>query len=205
MTSLPPPISPRDADVARFVARFRQLTSRHVAVLAFPDVTQTPVDRSLRRLLRHRFLTRIPRVSGDGKGSHGWIYQLARKGWSFAEKPDSYKKLYKPDWHALMVADITCDFLAASKNGRFTLQHYDLEVERRPADVPIRPDLVVQLETHGEPAVVLVEAETGSHGLKRLNGKCEATGRLQEPMSEHFRWCSSPYLMTSTYGGPGTR
>jgi hypothetical protein len=160
--------------VVRLVGRFRQLTSHHVAVLAFPDVTQTPVDRALRRLLRHCYLTRIPRVFGDGEGSHGWIYQLARKGWSFAEKPGSYKKLYKPDWHALMVADMTCDFLTASKDGRFTLQNYGLEVEGSPGGIVIRPDLVVQMETHAEPAVVLVEAETGSQGLKRLNGKCEA-------------------------------
>ena len=59
MTSLPPPLSERDAAVVRLVGRFRQLTSRHVACVLLADVTEMPVNRSLRRLLAMGYLTRF--------------------------------------------------------------------------------------------------------------------------------------------------
>jgi hypothetical protein len=130
MTSLPPPLSERDASVVRLVGLFRQLTSRHVACVLFADVTEMPVNRSLRRLMAMGYLTRLPRVFGDGGGSHGWIYQLGRKGWIFAERAGTFKKAYKPNWHALMVADIYCDLLEASRAGRYELLGFELEVER---------------------------------------------------------------------------
>jgi hypothetical protein len=59
MTSLPPPLSERDASVVPLVGRFRQLTSRHVRRVLFADVTEMPVNRSLRRLVTMDYLTRL--------------------------------------------------------------------------------------------------------------------------------------------------
>lgn len=174
MTSLPPPLSERDAAVVRLVASFRQLTSCHVACVLFADVTQMPVNRSLRRLVASGYLTRLPRVFGDGGGSHGWIYQLGPRGWVFAERTGTFKRVYKPNWHALMVADIYCDLLEAARSGRYTLTGFELEVERTPASEPIRPDAVIQLEGGGQIATVLLEAETGSHVLRSPDNKCHA-------------------------------
>lgn len=100
MTSLPPPLSERDAVVVRLVGRFRQLTSRHVACVLFADVTEMPVNRSLRRLLASGYLTphltclrrrwRIPRVGVPAR----------RRGWVFSERAGTFKRSYKSNWHA---------------------------------------------------------------------------------------------------------
>ncbi len=186
MTSLPPPLSERDAAVVRLVVSFRQLTSRHVACALFPEVTEMPVNRSLRRLLASNYLTRIPRVFGDGGGSHGWIYQLGRRGWAFAERAGTFKRSYKPNWHALMVAVIYCDLLEASRAGRYTLTGFELKVERTPANEPIRPDAVIGLERDGKAATVLLEAETGSHVLRSLDNKCRAYWNASRAYGDDF-------------------
>lgn len=186
MTSLPPPLSERDATVVRLVSRFRQLTSRHVATVLFADVTEMPVNRSLRRLMASGYLTRTPRVFGDGGGSHGWLYQLGRRGWVFAERAGTFKRVYKPNWHALMVADIYCDLLEASRAGRYVLTRFDLEVERTPGTEPIRPDAVIGLEHNGRAATVLLEAETGSHVLRSLDRKCKAYCQASRAYGDDF-------------------
>ncbi len=187
MTSLPPPLSERDAAVVRLVARFRQLTSQHVACVLFHDVTAMPVHRSLRRLLALGYLTRFPRVFGDGGGSHGWVYQLGRKGWSFAERAGTFKKAYKPNWHALMVADIYCDLLEASRAGRYELVGFELEVERTPVKEPIRPDAVIHIKGQLSTAALLLEAEIGSHDLKSVDNKCAAYWQASRAQPDDFR------------------
>jgi hypothetical protein len=187
MTSLPPPLSERDASVVRLVGRFRQLTSRHVACVLFADVTEMPVNRSLRRLLAMGYLTRLPRVFGDGRGSHGWIYQLGRKGWNLTERAGTFKKVYKPNWHTLMVADIYCDLLEASRAGRYELLGFELEVERTPAKEPIRPDAVIHVKGKISTVTLLLEAETGSHGLKSIDNKCGAYWQASRTQPDDFK------------------
>jgi Replication-relaxation len=187
ITSLPPPLSERDAAVVRLVGRFRQLTSRHVRCVLFADVTEMPVNRSLRRLVAMGYLTRLPRVFGDGRGSHGWIYQLRRKGWIFAERAGTFKKAYKPNWHALMVADVYCDLLEASRAGRYELLGFELEVERTPAKEPIRPDAMLHIKGQTSTVTLLLEAETGSHGLKGIDNKCGAYWQASRAQPGDFK------------------
>jgi Replication-relaxation len=113
------------------------------------------------------------------------------------------QKAYKPNWHALMVADIYCDLLEASRAGRYELLGFELEVERTPAKEPIRPDAVIHIKGQLSTVAVLLEAETGSHGLKDIDNKCAAywqSSRASRAQPDDFRWSSLPCPMASICG-----
>ncbi len=55
-----PAPSARDRAVVELVDRFRQLTASQVAAVLFTDqVSKTPLDRTLKRLVERRYLTRL--------------------------------------------------------------------------------------------------------------------------------------------------
>ena len=86
-----------------------------------------------------------------------------------------------------MVADIYCDLLEASRAGRYELLGFELEVERTPARAPIRSDAIIHIKGQLSTATLLLEAETGSHGLKGIDNKCAAYWQASRAQPDDFK------------------
>lgn len=109
-------LSPRDAMVVRQVGKLRQMSSGQLRATLFHEVTQTPLDRALSRLVRDRYLAPVGRRASSTKGGAGAaVYQLGLRGWAMLEKPGRYWPYRSVNEHSLRTADAYVDLLAAER------------------------------------------------------------------------------------------
>lgn len=151
-------LAARDLTVVQLVGRFSQLTSTHVGEVLFAEVTDTPLDRALKRLVQHGYLRRLGRRSTDSAGSGGYVYELGRVGWAELGKPEGYRRKYGISNHALKVADIYVEFVRAHRAGDVELIHWELEKPYGDA----RADLVVYLGRDGKRLDYCLEIDLGT-------------------------------------------
>jgi hypothetical protein len=157
-----PVLTARDRTVVELVGHFRQLTAGQVAAALFADqVSKTPLDRTLKRLVERRYLARLARpVGGDGGGSAQYVYQLGRAGWRLLGKPGEYWPFRAVNLHALAVADCFVALTVADRAGDCTLLAFEPEpgCHVTTGGVQLTPDARAEVgyRDQGGQAVVLV-------------------------------------------------
>jgi hypothetical protein len=82
-------LSERDREVVELVGNFRQLLPSQIGARLFQGRSSTtPPDRTLKRLVERKRLSRLKRlVGGDHGGSRQFIYQLGCQGWRSLDRP----------------------------------------------------------------------------------------------------------------------
>jgi hypothetical protein len=163
-------LSARDLAVVQLVGRFGQLASTHIGAVLFDEVTDTPLDRSLARLVRHNYLRRVGRRSTDKAGSGGFVYELGRVGWAELGRPEGYRRKYGISNHALKVADVFVALLQAERAGQVELIHWQVE---RPVG-EARADLYAELGLPGNKQLdYCLEIDLGTERSGRIRSKLD--------------------------------
>jgi hypothetical protein len=171
-------LPPRDRAVVELVARFRQLSARHVQEALFAGLaSKTPGDRTLKRLCERGYLVRLARpVGGDGGGSNQHVYQLGRVGWRMLGMPGSYWVARSVNRHSLAIADCFVSLTAVERGGQLTVLRFDTEPDchRAVGTVRLTPDsyFEVGLWEHRLKFMVFLEVDLGSEHPRVIREKC---------------------------------
>lgn len=178
---IPMELSGRDRAVVALVARFKQASSTHIYELLFSDVSRSPCDVALRRLVTRGYLARVERriVGGTKGGSGQYVYQLGRRGW-FMHFGSNYKPWRSVNFHALGIVEAFIQLKRAEAAGRFVFDGYSTEPDSWAVigGVELRPDLFIQATTPSlEQHKLWLEVDMATEGQKQLRGKLEAYWR----------------------------
>lgn len=169
----------RDQAVVELVGKFRQLTAGHLRVLAFDELaSQTPLDRTLRRLVDGKYLMRLHRlVGGTQGGSAQYVYQLGRQGWRLLERAGEYWAPRAVNLHALAVADCLVNLKIAEKRGALEVVCFTAEpaCHVKVGGILLTPDAFVELKLAGsrEQLISWLEVDRGTERLNTIQEKCE--------------------------------
>lgn len=169
----------RDRLVVEYVGRFRQLTAGHIRKFVFGElVSQTPCDRTLKRLVEAKYLMRLHRlVGGTQGGSTQYVYQLGRQGWRLLERAGEYWAPRAVNLHALAVADCLVKLKSAEQRGVLEVASYITEpaCHVRVGDILLTPDAFVELKlgVSREPLRSWLEVDRGTEHLDKIQEKCE--------------------------------
>jgi hypothetical protein len=172
------PLSARDQAVVELVGRFRQLERRQIGALRFAGLaSQTPLDRTLKRLVERQYLARLPRLVGaHGGGSAQYVYQLGRRGWKLLGKPGTYWPFRSANLHTLAIADCFVTLQAAAQQGQLTVIAFTPEPEchETVGGVLLTPDayLEVGFRAFGSKVACFVEVDRGTEHADKIQGKC---------------------------------
>jgi len=172
-------LSPRDAMVVRQVGRLGQMSTAHLRAALFHGVTQTPLDRSLSRLVRARYLLPVGRRVSSAKGGAGSVvYQLGPRGWVMLEKPGRYWPYRSVNEHSLRAADVYVALLAAEREGHLKVLSFELEkpVGDARADVWLELGLVARRVR----VPYCLEIDLGTERPSRIAEKCAAYWRAYD-------------------------
>jgi hypothetical protein len=170
---------PRDLSIVNFVGLLRQVSTPQIKVSLFAERTQTPLDRSLKRLVAGRFLSRVGRRhSHESLGGIGpYVYQLGPKGWALLGKRGRYWPYRSVNDHMLCVGDVFVGLIAAERQGLLKLLRYSLEQPVGEAQA----DLYVELDTgQPEPDGYFLEIDLGTERPSRIREKCAAYWRAYD-------------------------
>lgn len=141
-------LSARDERVLQLVDWFGQLSSSHIRELAFADVSDTPADRALKRLVKLKLLRRVGRRASDELkgGAGGFVYQLGKTGWHHMRDGGTWWRHREPNPHTLMMADIFVLLVLAERQGTIKILECELEhpVGRGRADIYVKLGLVAR-------------------------------------------------------------
>ncbi|HEX3781432.1 MAG TPA: replication-relaxation family protein [Pseudonocardiaceae bacterium] len=180
----------RDRAVIELVAKFRQMTSGQIRDSLFAGLASaTPVDRTLKRLVEQKHLSRLKRlVGGDQGGSGQFVYQLGRAGWKLLDKPGSYWVPRAVNLHTLAIADCYAAFKRAEQDGQLEVIQFTTEPECHQAvgNVLLTPDAYVEVGNRTEQVKhsYWLEVDRGTEHLEVIQEKCEryyrAYGMWQE-------------------------
>lgn len=166
-------IDQRDYAVVQLVARFKQLTSRHIAAVLFADAkSHTPADRTLRRLVERRYLARIERrmVGGAHGGSGHYVYQLGPEGHRLFGT-GRYLPAHAIHPHTLAIADAYVALVRQEQSGKLRIVGYLTEPDCHTTigKYELKPDLYIELARPGSntPGIrILFEVDMASQGKK---------------------------------------
>ena len=186
-------LSSRDLAIVQLVARFSQLASTHVGEIFFADVTFTPQDRALARLVRHGYLRRVGRRSTDQAGSGAYVYELDKLGWAELERSGDYRRKYSLSNHALKVADIFVELMQAHRDGTIQLLHWELEKPFGEA----RADLVVNLGWQDKRLDYCLEVDLGTERSGIIRRKLDAYWRAFSASNGNFPYVA--FLVPDAY------
>jgi len=167
----------RDMQVVELVGKFRQLTAGHIRALLFADVaSQTPVDRTLKRLVERKYLMRLHRlVGGTQGGSAQYVYQLGRQGWNLLDRHGEYWAPRAVNLHTLAVADCMVALKRAEKNGALKIVSFKTEPDcyETVGDIRLTPDAFVELNLGGQQLTSWLEVDRGTEHPDKIQEKCE--------------------------------
>lgn len=143
----------RDMQVVSLVAQFRAMTARQIrGVLFASNLSNTPCDRVLRRLLAQRYLARFKwRFQPAARhGSAEYVYQLGINGWRFIGYESVYKKLEAYERHQLAIGDLFVRLKALEQAGLIQVEEPETEPNNweRIGHIELRPDLYAKIRTH---------------------------------------------------------
>lgn len=168
----------RDHAVVVLVGRFRQLERRQIGALLYAGLaSQTPLDRTLKRLVEQQYLARTHRlVGGDGGGSAQYVYQLGRRGWKLLGKPGAYWPYRSVNLHTLAIADCFVALHGVGQQGQLSVITFSPE----PAchlpigEVLLTPDAYVEVgfRTFGLKIACFLEVDRGTEHADKIQGKC---------------------------------
>jgi protein involved in plasmid replication-relaxation len=164
----------RDQAVVELVAKFKQMTVGQIRASLFAELASTtPIDRTLKRLVEKKHLSRIPRlIGGDHGGSGQYVYQLGRAGWKLVGKPGAYWAPQAVNLHTLTIADCYVRLLGTDLEVvRFTTEP---ECHTAAGPVLLTPDAYVEV---GNRATRLkqacwLEVDRGTERLDVIVEKC---------------------------------
>jgi Replication-relaxation len=172
-------LSSRDKAVVSLVGAFRQLTAGHIRELAFAEVSsQTPLDRTLKRLVERKYLMRLHRlVGGTQGGSAQYVYQLGRQGWRLLGRAGEYWAPRAVNLHALAIADCLVKLKIVEKAGALEVASFTTEpaCHVRVGGLLLTPDAFVELKLGdgGERLISWLEVDRGTEHLSTIQEKCE--------------------------------
>jgi hypothetical protein len=167
-------LSPRERAGIRALAAFQQLTVNQLHQLLFPDhPSRTTAVNLLNRLRKSHLVSRIPHrvVGGEYGGSGSYVYVLSSAGRQLAGL-DGRQRTTRVNYHALAVADCVIVLKQAERAGRIRIDR--LEVE--PLTVvgqELQPDVLVELSGASRTAVIALETDMGTEGIKQLTAKLQ--------------------------------
>ena len=158
------PLSTRDEKVIALVGRFRQMTGRQIGDVLFAACrSQTPCDRTAKRLVDRHYLARLERcrlVGGEGGGSTQYVYQLGRLGWKLLNCPGRYWAPTRVNLHTLAVADTYRSLIVAARQSSEPNNSDGFELIR------FEPEYPVHAGTTGLVADALIEVGFRQRGVK---------------------------------------
>lgn len=172
-------LSERDRLVVEYVGRFRQLTAGQLRTFVFGELaSQTPCDRTLKRLVDGKYLMRLHRlVGGTQGGSAQYVYQLGRQGWRLLERAGEYWAPRAVNLHALAVADCLVKLKAAERAGALEVSSFLTEpaCHVKVGGLLLTPDAFVELKFggSGERLMSWLEVDRGTEHLSTIQEKCE--------------------------------
>lgn len=172
-------LSARDRKVIDYVGQFRQLTAGQLRMFVFGELaSQTPCDRTLRRLVDGKYLMRLHRlVGGTQGGSAQYVYQLGRLGWRLLERAGEYWAPRAVNLHALAVADCLVKLKTAERAGALEVASFIAEpaCHVKIAGLLLTPDAFVELKlgSSGERLISWLEVDRGTEHLSTIQEKCE--------------------------------
>ncbi|MEO5499459.1 MAG: replication-relaxation family protein [Candidatus Saccharimonadales bacterium] len=186
-------LSDRDLQIIRFAARFGQVTKQHVRAVIFADnVSATPCDRAMKRLVDQRLLARIEirTVGGANGGSGQYVFQVGSAGWNLAETEGSYWLSKSVKYHSLAIADIYCDIY-----NKLDIVTYSTEPDTHEKInyVAIQPDMYVVLNLAGRERRAWIEADLGTERPKQLRDKMARYNHAWNGAPE--RWNPWPFVI----------
>lgn len=166
-------LSDRDLAVVRWLARFRLLSTSHIAVFNFGDRSHTTVDNHIIKLVKQRYIFCIGCRPSSPKGGAGAnVYQLGRAGWTRMGLEGEWRRFSSASQHtehSLRVADTYAELVLAERAGVFEILHRGLEKHVGEA----RCDIYVELGIHSpkRKLAVLFEIDLDSEWEKKIKEK----------------------------------
>lgn len=171
-------LSPRDEAVVELVGRFRQMTTSQIRPVLFGEVSsQTPLDRTLKRLVDHQYLARLERaVGGWAAGSGPYVYQLGREGWRHLGRDGQYWPYRSVSLHTLDIAALFVTLKGAERRGELVVLSYEPEpaCHLKQGAVLLTPDakLDVGLPVQRQRVGAFLELDRGTERARQIQGKC---------------------------------
>lgn len=187
----------RDRAIVSAVARFGQLSSKHIYELIFSNTTQTPCDRALRRLVDTKYLARIERrmVGGNKGGSGQYVYQLGRRGF-FLFYTGRYNPLRSVNYHSLAIADCYMVLrrleLADVLNINAVSTEPDCWVTI--GNVEHKPDMYMEVERRGDVLRMWYEVDMATEGQKQILAKLNKYWRAYNEADDR-EWPEFPLVI----------
>ncbi|WP_162185751.1 replication-relaxation family protein [Lentzea aerocolonigenes] len=172
-------LSERDRLVVEYVGRFRQLTAGQLRTFVFGELaSQTPCDRTLKRLVDGKYLMRLHRlVGGTQGGSAQYVYQLGRQGWRLLGRAGEYWAPRAVNLHALAIADCMVKLKTAERQEVFKVVSFTTEPACHVAvgGLLLTPDAFVELKLSdsSERLISWLEVDRGTEHLSTIQEKCE--------------------------------
>jgi hypothetical protein len=185
-------LSERDRAVVELVGKFRQLLAGQIKACLFHDVASaTPLDRTLKRLVERKHLSRLKRlVGGDQGGSGQFIYQLGRQGWRLLDRPGAYWAPQAVNWHSLAIADCYVLLKQAEYRGELEVVQFVTEPACHHDIGPflLTPDAYVEV---GSCTTKLkysywLEVDRGTEHLNKIEEKCVRYWRAFRAWQEEY-------------------
>lgn len=164
-------LSIRDQQIIAFVARFGQVTKQHVKAVVFAEnMSMTPCDRAMSRLVAQKLLARVEirTVGGANGGSGQYVFQVGVAGWKLAETEGSFWLARSVKYHSLAIADVYCDIYR-----KLNIVTFDCEPDSwvKVNYVPLLPDLYLELDLGTLTRRVWLEVDLGTERPKQLKEK----------------------------------
>lgn len=207
----------RELELIRLVARFGQLSTKHIQALIFHKLVSTnSMYKTLDRLIEARQLARIERrLAGGSRGGSGQhCIQLGLEGWKLmqAANPDDprYQKRWQPmraiNHHSLAIADTFVMLKQLEQGGRVSVVRYVTEPECHltVGNYAINPDFYAELSRPGSTNVkrFMYEIDQGSEGQKQIGkklawyyGASQLVKGLDEEQQPVYEWNTDGLLV----------
>lgn len=193
-------LSPRDRRIVAAVARFGQLSSRHIQLLIFDGGNRTPADRALRRLVDAGFLIRLERriVGGARGGSGQYVYSLGRRGHYMLREGD-FQVDRNVRFHTMCIVDAFCVIKRLVSERKFELFHYSTEpdcwvtIGRQ----ELRPDLFVEIGRGERRLKLWLEIDMGTESQRRIKEKIDRYQRAYND-ADVAEWPEFPRVLFVT-------
>lgn len=195
-------LSERDRDVIALVARFGQMSRSQLSDCLFAELaSQTPLDRTLKRLTDATYLARVERrlVGGSRSGSGQYVYQLGRAGWKLLDKPGAYWAPRTVNLHTLMVAACYTTFRRAERADDLEVIQFTTEPDchHTVGTIRLTPDAYVEIGSRADRLkyAYWLEVDRGSEHRNTIEEKCDRYQRA-------FQWWQDDYFPTVLFVVP---
>lgn len=141
-------LAEREREIVQLVGRFKQLTTKQIKALAFPDQPYNPQARYLRRLLENKMLALVtePLRGGVRGGSAQYVYQLGKRGremYGWGRRGHSIVINH----HQLRVVEAYIALFEADRRGDIRLLHWSTEPDCHISfgGITLKPDMYVDI------------------------------------------------------------